>query len=171
MARLVGFLFLGLVWLVTPSLARAQETADKEHADLARALKDAKVSLQTGLTASTREGTPISGKYELEHDALQLSVYTMKGDGFAETIVDHKTGKITKVDPITEGEDLAAAKAQAAAMAKAKRPLVAAAGDAVKANKGYRAVSVMPALQDGHPVAEITLVKGADWKKVTEKLD
>jgi len=28
-----------------------------------------------------------------------------------------------------------------------------------------------PALKDGHPVADVTLVKGADWKTVSEKLD
>ena len=56
-------------------------------------------------------------------------------------------------------------------MAKAKRPLDAAASEAVKDNTGYRAVSVMPSLKDGHPVAEVTLVKGADWKTVSEKLD
>jgi hypothetical protein len=56
-------------------------------------------------------------------------------------------------------------------MAKAKRSLDAAATEAVKENKGYRAVSVMPGLKDGHPVAEVELVKGTDWKTVSEKLD
>ena len=56
-------------------------------------------------------------------------------------------------------------------MAKAKRSLAAAVSEAVKTNKGYRAVSVFPALKDGHAVAEVTLVKGAEWKAVTEKLD
>jgi len=26
-------------------------------------------------------------------------------------------------------------------------------------------------VKDGHPVADVTLVKGADWKSVPEKLD
>ncbi len=56
-------------------------------------------------------------------------------------------------------------------MAKAKRTLDAAASEAVKENKGYRVVSVFPALKAGHPVADVTLVKGADWKTVSEKLD
>jgi hypothetical protein len=56
-------------------------------------------------------------------------------------------------------------------MAKAKRSLDAAASEAVKENNGYRVVSVMPALKDGHPVADVILVKGADWKTVSEKLD
>ena len=29
----------------------------------------------------------------------------------------------------------------------------------------------MPALKDGHPVANVTLVKGNGWKTVSEKLD
>ena len=41
----------------------------------------------------------------------------------------------------------------------------------MKENKGYRAVSVMPTLKDGHPVAEVELVKGTDWKTASEKLD
>jgi hypothetical protein len=86
-------------------------------------------------------------------------------------IVDHKTGKIAKTEPITQGDDLAHAKEQSEAMAKAKRSLGAAASGAVKENKGYRVVSVMPAVKDGHPVADVTLVKGAEWKTVSEKLD
>jgi uncharacterized membrane protein YkoI len=134
-------------------------------------MKVAKVSLQRGLSASAREGTPISAKYEVEHGKLQLSIYTMKGDKFSEVIVDHKTGKVAKAEPITGGEDLTAATVQSEAMAKAKRSLDAAASEAVKENKGFRAVSVMPAIKDGHPVADVTLVKGAAWKTVAEKLD
>jgi hypothetical protein len=163
---------MAVATLAIPVLVSAQQKYDdSEHAELAKAMKDAKVPLQTGLAASQRDGTPISAKYEVEHDKLQLSVYTMKNDKFAETIVDHKSGKVAKSDPITEGDDLTAAKAQAEAMAKAKRSLAAAVSDAVKANAGYRAVSVMPSLNDGHPVAEVVLLKGADWKKVSEKLD
>jgi hypothetical protein len=95
----------------------------------------------------------------------------MKGDAFSEVIVDHKTGKIAKSEAITKGDDLAHAKEQSEAMAKAKRSLGAAASEAVKENKGYRAVSVFPALKDGHPVADVTLAKGSEWKTVSEKLD
>ena len=149
----------------------AQTPADQEHAELAKALKDAKVPLERGLTASAKEGKPISAKYEVEDGKLQLSVYTMKGDNFSEVIVDHKTGKIAKAEPITKGDDLSHAKEQSEAMAKAKRSLGAAASEAVKENKGYRVVSVMPAMKDGHPVADVTLVKGTEWKTVAEKLD
>ena len=149
----------------------AQTPADQEHAELAKALKDAKIPLERGLTASAKEGKPISAKYEVEDGKLQLSVYTMKGTNFSEVIVDHKTGKIAKAEPITKGDDLSHAKEQSEAMAKAKRSLGAAASEAVKENQGYRVVSVMPAMKEGHPVADVTLVKGTEWKTVSEKLD
>ena len=160
-----------VAWAFAVPQGWAQKYNDPEHAELAKALKDVKFSLQKGLSASAREGRPISAKYEVEHDKLQLSVYTMKGDKFSEAIVDHQTGKVAKVDPITSAEDLTAAKAQSEAMVKAKRSLEAAASEAVKENKGYRVVSVMPALKEGHPVADVTLVRDSEWKTVSEKLD
>ena len=157
--------------LFSAPLGWAQPHDDKERAEVAKAMKDAKVSLQQGVTASAKEGTPISAKYEVEDGKLQLSVYTMKGDKFSEVIVDHKTGKVAKADPITKSDDLQAAKAQSEAMAKAKRSLGAAASEAVKENKGFRAISAMPAMKEAHPVAEVMLLKGTQWKTVTEKLD
>src|SRR5262245_1579953 len=162
-------LALIVTWPLAAPIARAAD--DKDHAELSKALKDAKVPLQRGLTASTKEGKPISAKYEVEDGKLQLSVYTAKGEKFSEVIVDHKTGKVAKAEPITSGDDLAHAKAQGEAMAKAKRSLEAAAAAAVKENTGFRAVSIMPELKDGHPVADVTLVKGEEWKTVSEKLD
>jgi hypothetical protein len=152
-------------------LSWAQPHDDKERAELAQALKDGKISLQQGVTASAKEGKPISAKYEVEDGKLQLSVYTMKGDTFSEVIVDHKTGKVAKAEPITKADDLTAAKAQSEAIGKAKRSLATAASEAVKENKGFRAVSVMPSLKEGHPVADVGLVKGTEWKTVSEKLD
>ncbi len=160
---------LTVAWML--GLPAVWASDDKDHAELAKALKDAKIPLERGLAASAKEGKPISAKYEVEDGKLQLSVYTMKADKFSEVIVDHKTGKVAKTEPITSGEDLAAAKAQSEAMAKAKRSLDAAASAAAKGNKGFRVVSVMPALKAGHPVADVTLVKGAEWKTVSEKLE
>jgi hypothetical protein len=171
MKRTVITLACLLAWTFAVATGWAQKSDDAEHAELAKALRDAKISLQRGLAASTKEGKPISAKYEVDHGKLQLSVYTAKGDKFSEVIVDHKTGKVAKAEPITGGDDLTAAKAQSEAMAKAKRSLDAAASEAVKENKGYRVVSVMPALKDGHPVADVTLVKANEWKTVSEKLD
>jgi len=169
--RTMAALVIALMFVAPTGWAQTSDDKAKEHAELAKALKDAKIPLERGLTASATKGKPISAKYEVEDGKLQLSVYTMKGDNFSEVIVDHKTGKIAKTEPITQGDDLAHAKEQSEAMAKAKRSLGAAASGAVKENKGYRVVSVMPAVKDGHPVADVTLVKGAEWKTVSEKLD
>lgn len=163
-------LAVALIWPPFGDLSGAQKSEDKEHAELAKALKDAKVSLEKGLSASESQGKPISGKFEVEDGKLQLSVYTMKGNKFSEVIVDHKSGKVAKTEAITGGDDLAAAKAQSGAMAKAKVSLRSATEKAVKENKGYRAVSVSPS-QEGHPVADITLVKGDEFKSASEKLD
>ena len=167
----VFVLAVTFLWLLGGRTVWAQKYDDKEHAELAKALKDAKVSLEKGLSASENQGKPISGKFEVEDGKLQLSVYTMKGDKFSEIIVDHKTGKTAKTDAITGGDDLTAAKAQSSAMAKAKVSLRSATEKAVKENNGYRAVSVMPSLKEGHPVAEVTLIKGTEFKTAAEKLD
>src|SRR5476649_2218678 len=99
-----------------PSLAAEKE----KPGALAKALPEATVLLDQGLKASEREGKPISAKYELEDGALQLSVYTMKGDKFSEVVVDHKAASIKKAEIITDAGDLKHAKAQTQAMAKAK---------------------------------------------------
>ena len=151
--------------------ARAQDEDDDEAHVSAKDLKDARVSLDDALKASEAQGTPLSAKYELEKGKLQLSVYTAKGDMFSEVIVDHKTGKVAKSEAIDGGDDLKAAKAQSAAMAKSKDTLRAAVAKAVAANKGFRAVRATAKLDGDHPVAEITLVKGPESHQVTQKLD
>src|ERR1700724_940556 len=138
---------------------------------LAAALKDTTATLQGGLKASEREGTPISAKFEIADGKLQLSVYTMKGDGFMEVVADPKTGAIAEAEKITDADDLKAAESQKAAMAKAKVPLLTATETAVKANAGSQAVSIYPQLRNGDAVAEVTLLEGTTFKKVTEKLD
>src|SRR5262249_37412388 len=110
-------------------------------------------------------------KYELEDGKLQLSVYIAKGDKFSELVVDHKSGKVAKTEAITGGDDLKDAQAQNAAMSKAKQTLRAAVVAAMAVNKGFRAVSAIPKLDGDHPVAQVTLVMGADSKTVAQKLD
>jgi hypothetical protein len=142
-----------------------------DDAALIKALGGAKVSLQQGLTASQREGQPISGKFELEDGKLQLSVYTAKDGKYFEVIVDYTTGKVAKSDPITEGDDLTHAKSQSAVMAKAKGQLKNAVDKATQAESGSRAVSVTPEVKDGHSVASIVLLKGTKLQTVTRQLD
>jgi hypothetical protein len=142
-----------------------------DPAALAAAVNDATATLQNGLKASEREGTPISAKFEIDDGKLQLSVYTMKGADFMEVVSDPGTGAVTEAEKIKDADDLKEATAQKAAMAKAKVPLLTAAETAVNANPGSRAVSIYPQLQDGNAIAEVTLVQGMTFKKVTEKLD
>lgn len=167
MGKTLSLFGIAIAFLVALPAAAAEGDA----AALAAKLKEAKVSLQQGLSASAKEGKPISGKFEVDDGKLQLSIYTAKAGTFSEVIVDHTTGKVAKSVAITSGDDLAASKEQNEAMAKAKTSLSAAVSRAVKANKGYRAVSALPSLKDGHPTVEVTLMNGTDSKTVSEKLD
>ena len=148
---------------------------DQEQAELANALSGVKVSLQEGLTASEREGQPISGKFEVDNGKLQLSVYTAKEGNFFEVIVDHVAGGIAKVEPITEGEDLAHAKAQKAAMDRAKVKLADAATKAKGQAKGEATdvlvVNAVPELKDNHPVVAVVLLQGKKFSTASEPLD
>jgi hypothetical protein len=147
-----------------PAPAAFVRAEEPDSAALAKALQGTTVTLQDGLKASEREGKPISGKFEIEDNALQLSVYTAKGDDFIEVVAD-PTGDIAKAEKITDADDLKAAAAQKAAMAKATVSLLAATDAAVKANAGLRAVSIYPELQNGHAVAEVTLLQGTVFKE------
>ena len=93
------------------------------------------------------------------------------GGSFTEVIVNFSTGLVARGDTITGGNDLAAAQGQKATMARAKRSLGEATADAVRANAGYRAVSAMPGLDGSRPLAEVTLVRGDEWKIITVRLD
>ena len=126
---------------------------------------------RAGSRASEREGQAISAKFEIEDGKLQLSVYTIKGNDFMEVVADPQTGAIAKAEKITDAGDLKEAAEQKAAMAKAKVPLLTATETAVKANAGSRAVSIVPELKSGQATAEVTLLQGTTFKKVTEKLD
>jgi len=151
--------------------ARAEGYSEGERRELAKAVGTAKVSLGAGLSASEKQGTPISAKFELEGGKLQLSVYTEKNGKFSEVVVDHQSGKITETEAITEGEDLSAAKAQRAAIGKAKSTLVEAVRKTIADHGGYAAVSAVAKTAEGHPVAEVMLVRGQEWKTVIMKLD
>ena len=142
-----------------------------DEAALATAMKNASATLQGGLKASEAQGSQISAKLEIEDGKLQLSIYTMKGNDFMEVVADLKTGTIAKAEKITDAGDLKEAAEQKAAMAKAKVQLLTATETAVKANAGSRAVSIVPELKGGQATAEVTLLQGTAFKKVTEKLD
>ena len=164
-------LTVAFVWSSVAVAVRAVESSEKENGELAEALESVKVSLADGLRAAEADGTPISGKFEIEDGKLQLSIYTMKDGKFFEVVVDHKTGKVAKTEPITGGDDLAAAKLQAEAMAKAKSSLHDVASKAVADIRGSQAVSITPIMKDGLPVAAVSLVKNDNFKTISVPLD
>jgi hypothetical protein len=162
-------IFVSMLSLAVCSAGFALGT-DDQHT-LIKSLGSAKVSLQQGLTAAQRQGQPISGKFEVEDGKFQLSVYTANKGQFSEVLVDYSTGKIAKSEPITQGGDLDAAKAQSAALTKAKITLRAAIDKAEKGSQGFRAVSVSPALKDGHATASVVLLKRQELKSVEQSLE
>jgi hypothetical protein len=143
----------------------------EEQQALIKVIGSAKVTLQQGLAAAEARGQPISGKFEVDDGKLQLSVYTSKDGKFFEVLVDYATDSVTKSEPITEGDDLADAKAQSAAMAKAKTTLKAAVDKALGQSPGFRAISVTPDIKDGRPVAAVVLLKGEEFKTVQASLE
>jgi hypothetical protein len=162
--------FLALV--ATAGLSSVPGWADDDDvAAIAAALKDIKITLQEGLKAGEREGRPVSAQFEIDDGKLQISIYTTKGDDFTEVVADPKTGSIVKSEKITDTDELSDAADQKAAMEKATISLLAAADAAVKENEGFRAVAIFPDVQDGHAVAEITLLQGTTAKRVTQRLD
>ena len=172
MSRMVAMAVSAAIFgLVVGHHAVWAESEKAEQAELAKALKDAKLTLENGLKASEREGKPISAKFEVEHGKLQFSAYTLKGNDFMEVVANPQSGAVEEAKKITDAEDLAAAKSQKDAMDKAKASLLAVTEKAVKANDGFRAASIFPSLKGGQPMAEVTLLKGDAFKTVSEKLD
>jgi uncharacterized membrane protein YkoI len=158
-----------LASIVLSSASSADEAA--EQAAVTKQLPSVKISLQQGLTAAASQGQLLSGRFEVDEGHFQLSVYTAQGRKFYEVIVDHRTGKVAKVEPITAGEDLAEAKSQAAVTAQEKFPLKTAIDKAEQSLTGSRAVSVTPELKDGHAVAVVSLLKAGHYTSVSEPLE
>ena len=171
MRRGLMMLLAGCMTAGTVVTALAQSGPGTNQDALARELRGAWLPLESGMTMSRSEGTPISAKYDIDNGTFQLSVYTASGDRLSEVIVDYSVGTIAKVDVLTDNGDLAVAHGQKEAMAHATRTLEAATAEAVTANPGFRAVSAIPRLSDGHPVAEIVLINGTDWRLSRARLD
>lgn len=171
--KVFHFILAAGVFALSTLLLVPAQAADEaqERAELAKALTGAKITLHSGLQTSASQGKPISAKFEVDDGKLQLSIYTMKEDGFFEVVINPASGKVAKAETITDKDDLAKATAQKAAMDKAKITLLAAADKALKSNSGYRAVSILPQMKADHPVAEVTLLRGKAFKTVTERLD
>jgi hypothetical protein len=173
LAGTVGLAALGAVGLV--GVAKHDELFydddDDEGDSLIKSIGAAKVNLQEGLAASEQEGQPISGKFEVEDGKFKLSVYTAKDGKFSEVLLDYVTAKIAKVEPITGGDDLSAARSQIAAMAGVKSSLKEVVEKAVAQNGDFRAVGVVPSIKDGHRAASVLLLNGAEFKTLVLPLE
>jgi hypothetical protein len=156
--------------LLVSSVAQAQAT--KAQAELAAAMRGGThVALADAIEAATPSGKPISARYEYEDGKLQLTVFVEKAGAYSEVFVDHMTGKVTKIDKITGGDDLKDAKVQSKASAKATKTLASAVVAAVAANPGYAAVDATPLLLSKNAVsAEMTLMKDGKFKGASEPL-
>ncbi|MFN5716268.1 MAG: PepSY domain-containing protein, partial [Bradyrhizobium sp.] len=168
-----GATVLGLAALVGLADQNAifADDDDEGQEALIKLLDTSKINLQQGIVASEQQGQPISAKFEVEEGKLQLSVYTAKEGKFFEVLINYMTGKVLKVEPITEGDDFAAATSQSAAMSMAKTSLKEAVDKAVSQSAKARVVSAVPGLKDGHPVASIVLLDGEQLKTVQQPLD
>jgi hypothetical protein len=165
-----------LTWLIAATigvliLVPQAPAEESDPAALAAAVAKAPTSLEQGLRASEKSGRPISAKFEIEDGKLQLSIYTMTADRYNEVVVAPDTGGVVKTEKITDADDLKAAAEQKAAMEKASTSLIAATEHALGQNIGSRAVSVVPELQSGHPLASVMLLSNGKLSKVAEKLD
>src|SRR5258707_11746820 len=147
-----------LVGLADHNVIFADDDDDEGREGLIKLMDASKVNLQQGLAAGEQQGQPISAKFEVDEGKLQLSVYTAKDGKFSEVLVDYTNGKVMKVEPITEGDDLAAAKLQSAAMAMAKTTLKEAVDKAAAQSANVRVVSAVPSQKDGRPVVSIAFL-------------
>jgi len=167
--RVLFLLIIGS--LAMGSVGQRVYAQDRSGHPLIKGVTDAKVTLQQGLTAAAQQGRPVSAKFEVEDGMFLLSVYIAKDGKFSEVVIDHTTGKVAKTESITEGEDLAEAKLQTAAMETAKTDLKSAVDKSATMASGARAISVTPALKDGRPVASVILLIGQEFQSVEEPLE
>src|SRR3984893_17896728 len=154
-----GATVLGLAALIGFADHNAIFAADDDDKKaLIKLLGTSKINLQQGLAASEQQGQPISAKFEIDEGKLQLSIYTARDGKFSEVLVDYTNGKVMKAEPIAEGDDLAAAKLQSAAMTKAKTTLKEAVDKAGAQSANIRVVSAVPSLKDGRPVVSVAFL-------------
>jgi hypothetical protein len=168
-ATILGF--AALAGLAGNNVVFADDDDDEGQETLIKALGAARISLQQGLAAGEQGGQPISAKFEVDEGKFQLSIYTAKDGKFSEVLVDHVDGKVVKAESIAKSDDLAAANSQSATMVKAKTSLKEAVDKAVSQSTDARAVSVVPNLKEGHPVASIVLLRGDELRTVQQPLD
>jgi hypothetical protein len=128
-------------------------------------------ALEDGLKASERLGKPISAKFGAQHGVVYLCISIAKNDGFSEVILYPTIRMITEVVEVTDVATLKIAEEQKLVMGRVSMSLLSATANALKAHDGFRAVSVFPILEEGNPIAVVTLLKNGEFKIVTEELN
>lgn len=158
--------------LATAPLAAANDRDDQpDQVALWAALDDSGVTLEAGLIVGQQRGKPVSAKFDIADGDLELMISIATRDGLSHLLIDPNTASIVWSESISASDDLADATAQKAVIDRAKVSLLAAVQDALRDNKGARAVDVTPELHDGHPVAVITLLANGKFTKVSKWLE
>ncbi len=162
---LIGVVALGLMMFA--GAVRADDDYDDALPQLGKQMAAAKLTLDQGIAAATKQGKPISAQFEIDEDThkFQLSVFVSNGDDLIEVIVDHVSGAIKESGNVT-GDDIKDAKKQRAAMAKSTKSLADIVTAVAKANDGYQVVQIVPAVSAGKSVATLKLIKGTDGTDV-----
>ena len=151
---------------------------------VASALKPGQATLLDALRISTSLGKALSGRYEIKNGSLQIVVFVLKPDDRnLSVIVDVQSGKIARTETSSNNEDIVAMQYQISYTRDATKTLIQAVSAAQKANPGFLAIGaygtrreIPPEPGKGlvvekKPVAQITLLRGANTKVVTEPLD
>jgi len=161
------------VLILMVGLSGTVEAGRIDDQPLAIALKNVKGTLEDGLKAVERTGRkPISAHFAVDRGVVHLSVTGCAEDGtFSEVLLYPATRMITETPEVTDSAKLKIAAEQKHAMDSASVSLLTATENAVKANHGFRAVSIFPMLEEGDPVAVVKLVGNGEFKIVAENLN
>jgi hypothetical protein len=156
--RLRSALLAALI-IGTPVFAFAEDRDEAPNpAILGIALEGAKVSLQSGLALSEQRGKPIAARFEMPNGDVQLAVTVAQTTGFAEIVIDPRSGAVLSAERITDPADLAEASAQSRAMDQARLSLPSAIAAALQGHPGSQAVSIVPQIRNSHPIALVTIL-------------
>jgi len=159
---------MGIVGL--SGIGEAGDT-DGNHQLLATAMKNVRGTLEDALKASERLGKPISAKFAVERGVVYLAISIAKNDSFSEVILYPTIRMITEIVEVIDAAELKIAVERKVAVERASMSLLSAAENALKANDGSREVSIFPVLEEGHPIAVVTLVRNGEFDTVREELN
>src|SRR5438309_10466183 len=120
MKKILSLIAGALIGFLPAEFVRARGFDEKEQAQIAKVLPQAKVSLEEALATSTREGEPIAAGFEIDKGKLSLWVFVRKGNRFLKVTLDYDGGEIVDLELTTKKDDLRDAKNQSQAMERAR---------------------------------------------------